>query len=105
MLDTTAIWTALISNLPSLIASMATLATALVGGYVLIKGQQKADTKLDTIHAVVNSAHGTSLRLSANLSKRVADLTHDPADAQVAQAAVKAADDHDAQQAEVDSKK
>jgi hypothetical protein len=46
----------------------------------------------------VNSDHGVTLRVVSALTQRVSDLTKDPKDAQVADVAKKASEDHDAAQ-------
>jgi hypothetical protein len=115
-LDATAIWTSVVNNLPAILASLGTLLGIWATSRKLRLGQERAeiiaanyrassDSKLDIIHGLVNSTLGTSLRFSALLARRVADLTKDPRDLGVALAATKAADEHDQRQLQVDSKK
>jgi hypothetical protein len=105
MIDTTAIWMSVVNNLPAIITSLGTLLGVWIAAKKLQSGQAKADVKLDTIHGLVNSTLGTSLRFSALLARRVSDLTKDPKDSGIAMAATKAADEHDQRQAQIDSKK
>jgi len=116
VIDTTAIWTSVINNLPAILASLGTLLGIWATSRKLRLGQEKAeaiaanykassDSKLDVIHGLVNSTLGSSLRFAALLARRVADLTKDPKDLGVALAATKAADEHDQRQAQVDSQK
>jgi hypothetical protein len=58
-----------------------------------------ADTKLTAVHTLVNSEHGTALKLAATALAKVAALTKDPGDLQQAADAKAMADEHDRNQA------
>jgi len=104
VVDYSAVLTALINQLPALVISFSTL----IGGYYAAKkitgNQTVAAEKLDSVHTLVNSVHGTSLRLAATLAERLARLTKDPVDIEAAEVTKKAADDHDEKQKQVDRK-
>jgi hypothetical protein len=56
------------------------------------------DTKLTAVHTLVNSEHGTALKLAATALAKVAALTKDPGDMQQAADAKAMADEHDRNQ-------
>jgi hypothetical protein len=94
-IDYSAVLTAIVNQMPALVTSAATL----LGVYL---GYRKIGARLTSIHGLVNSVHGTSLRLAATLAQRLAEATGNPGDKDVAAATKKAADEHDAKQAEQD---
>jgi hypothetical protein len=120
--DYSVVLTAIVNQLPALVTSAATLLGVYLGYRKISQNQEKAantasvravsdaandlkvDTKLSSIHGMVNSVHGTSLRLAATLAQRLANVTNSPGDIDVAIATKKAADEHDAQQAAQDLK-
>jgi len=63
----------------------------------------KSDAKLDTIHTLVNSAHGDTLKLHAVAARRLAHLTRDRADTIAAELAEHLLHEHDLRQAEADA--
>ena len=121
-IDYTVVLTAIVNQLPALIASAGTMLGVYLGYRKISQNQEVAaktarikvasdalndlrvDTKLASIHGMVNSVHGTSLRLAATLAQRLAEETGNASDRDVAVATKKAADEHDAQQAEQDKK-
>lgn len=90
-----------VSQLPSIITSMATFVVALTGLIVGIRGSKKAEILAKATHALVNSDHGVSLRLSATSLQRIADLTRHSDDIEAARQAKEAADQHDATQGRI----
>jgi hypothetical protein len=91
-IDYSAVLTATVNQLPALVTSSATL----LGVYLAYR---KIGVRLTSIHGLVNSVHGTSLRLAATLAQRLAEETGNASDKDVAVATKKAADEHDAAQA------
>ncbi len=53
----------------------------------LLETDERKNKKLDEIHTLVNSGMGKQLQLAMNLSRRIAELTHDPEDLRVAERA------------------
>jgi hypothetical protein len=53
-------------------------------------------------HALVNSAMGTQLLLTATVTKRLSDITHYPEDIQASELAAKLLSEHDAKQKKAD---
>jgi hypothetical protein len=115
MLVDTTVWTTFLNQLPAIIASAATLIGVLIASRKITKGQtdaanqvvvdkEKNDKRLDSIHGLVNSVHGTSLRLAATLAERLAEITNTKGDRDVAEATKKAADEHDLKQLREDQK-
>src|SRR5688572_23885549 len=58
----------------------------------------------DATHSLVNSNMGTQLELNLVTARRLAAVTGDPADAEIARKAEKALADHNSKQAKVDSR-
>jgi hypothetical protein len=61
------------------------------------------DKKLDAIHALVNSAMGAQLKMTADALRAVADANTTPENIQAAEEAEKLYDEHQAKQAVVDA--
>lgn len=120
--DYSTVLTSFVNQLPALITSAATLLGVYLGYRKISTNQEvaakvarvkvlsdavndlKVDTRLASIHGMVNSVHGTSLRLAATLAQRLAEETGNASDIDVATATKKAADEHDALQAIQDKK-
>lgn len=58
----------------------------------------ETDSKLNVIHDLVNKAHGEALRLAVGSTRRLAEITKDPADIETARDAQRLYDDYLAKQ-------
>ena len=85
----------LINGLPAICTGIVAILTVILSMMKLSRGQDKALTTAKATHTLVNSDRGVILRLNARQARRIAVITKDKEDINLAMDAEKTANDHD----------